>query len=215
MRVLFPTLETVRGDGIGREPGGDCVFCRRAQWVKIFVLVADHEVRARDARCTEQERRGRDAYQGLSMILGTLRAPPEPETDPDATDGESDSDAGASSDIELIEPEPEARPARVAVHRLAHFTPSAWGTLSGSGFSPVLNVTSYELGVVLRMETPEVAKAVAWELPARRYVRGICPGCVSPNPPFLFPFAGLFLSLFRCADTMPLADQEDSPFFQP
>ncbi|KAJ7252820.1 hypothetical protein C8J57DRAFT_1519613 [Mycena rebaudengoi] len=47
---------------------------------------------------------------------------------------------------------------------------TAWGTLSGSGFNSVINVTNYELGVVIPIATcAEADAAVAWERPARKY----------------------------------------------
>ncbi|KAF7344187.1 hypothetical protein MVEN_01709100 [Mycena venus] len=189
-RVLFPTLETVRGTVLG-EGGAGTVFCRRGQWAKIAALVADSRLEMRDAR----SRSG-------PMILGTLRGPPEPETDPEATESSSDSE-DASSDIQIVEPEAERRPRAWLYVGSHNFTPSAWGTLSGSGFSPVLNVrafvvmvgivvdaepaqvTNYELGVVLRLETPEdVEAAVAWERPARKYGRGDLPWIQEDSPFF-------------------------------
>lgn len=81
-----------------------------------------------------------------------------------------------------------------------NFTPSAWGTLSGSSFNPILNVrprnllvddvvyimpcsltrrswffqvTNYELGVVLPLKDEAHANRIAcWKRPARKYVLG-------------------------------------------
>jgi len=51
-----------------------------------------------------------------------------------------------------------------------NFTPSAWGTLSGSGFNPTLNIVNYELGVVLPLKDEEAAQNVAcWERPPKKY----------------------------------------------
>ncbi|KAK7055265.1 tyrosyl-DNA phosphodiesterase-domain-containing protein [Favolaschia claudopus] len=167
-RVLFPTLETVRGTVLG-ERGAGTVFCRRGQWVKISALLADTRsgLEMRDARS-----RSGNVGMHTKMILGTLRGPPEPESD---TETDSDSEF-ASSDVEVIEPEKERRPHGWLYVGSHNFTASAWGTLSGSGFNPVLNVTNYELGVVLRLETAEdAAAAVAWEKPACKYGRGDLP----------------------------------------
>ncbi|KAJ7816941.1 hypothetical protein B0H14DRAFT_3877662 [Mycena olivaceomarginata] len=177
-RVLFPTLETVRGTVVG-EGGAGTVFCRRGQWVKIAALVADERtgLEMRDARS-----RSGGVGMHTKMILGTLVGPPEPEVDPEATESDSDD---ASSDIELLEPDTERRPHAWLYLGSHNFTPSAWGTLSGNGFRPVLNVTNYELGVVLRLETPEdAAAAVAWERPARRYGRGDLPWIQEESPFF-------------------------------
>ncbi|KAH9966318.1 tyrosyl-DNA phosphodiesterase-domain-containing protein [Lactifluus volemus] len=51
-----------------------------------------------------------------------------------------------------------------------NFTPSAWGTLSGSGFTPVLNVTNYELGIIFPLKNEaEMKQVVCYERPPRRY----------------------------------------------
>ncbi|KAJ7907571.1 hypothetical protein B0H13DRAFT_691553 [Mycena leptocephala] len=182
-RVLFPTLETVRGTVLG-EGGAGTVFCRRGQWSKISALIADER--------TGFEMRDAKSRSGLvgthtKMILATLRGPPEVETDPEATESESETDD--SSEIEVVESKnahkEDGRPHAWLYVGSHNFTPSAWGTLSGSGFSPVLNVTNYELGVVLRLETPEdAAAAVAWERPARRYGRGDLPWIQEESPFF-------------------------------
>ncbi|KAF8595289.1 phospholipase D/nuclease [Ceratobasidium sp. AG-I] len=54
-----------------------------------------------------------------------------------------------------------------------NFTPSAWGNLSGSGYSPIMNITNYELGVVMPLESVAQGDALAcWKRPARAYVKG-------------------------------------------
>ncbi|KIJ06061.1 hypothetical protein PAXINDRAFT_57820, partial [Paxillus involutus ATCC 200175] len=51
-----------------------------------------------------------------------------------------------------------------------NFTPSAWGTLSGSGFSPLVN---YELGILFPLYGEEDAKRVAcFKRPPRKYTLG-------------------------------------------
>ena len=72
-----------------------------------------------------------------------------------------------ASDIEVV------HPALGWVYVGSHnFTQSAWGTLSGSGFNPVLNVTNYELGVVFPIKDEEQLRRVQlWERPPRRYER--------------------------------------------
>ncbi|KAJ7493823.1 hypothetical protein FB451DRAFT_1360519 [Mycena latifolia] len=175
-RILFPTLDTVRGTHMG-EAGAGTVFCRRAQWEKIRVLVGDPEkgVEMRDARARSAPGVG----MHTKMILGTLRAPAheEPESETESDD----------SDIEVVEvKEPAQGKPHAWLYVGSHnFTASAWGTLSGSGFNPVLNVTNFELGVVLRLETSaDAEKAVAWERPARRYARGDVPWIQEESPFF-------------------------------
>jgi len=51
-----------------------------------------------------------------------------------------------------------------------NFTPSAWGTLSGSGFTPILNVTNYELGVVFALkDEADVDRVACYQRPPTRY----------------------------------------------
>ncbi|KAJ7618173.1 hypothetical protein DFH06DRAFT_1306728 [Mycena polygramma] len=185
-RILFPTLETVRGTTMG-EGGAGTVFCRRAQWNKISTLVADDKtgLQMRDARS-----RSGPVGMHTKMILGTLRGPPEPETDPEATESDSETEDD-SSDVEIIgddgkdDADEKGRPHAWLYVGSHNFTPSAWGTLSGNAFNPVLNVTNYELGVVLRLETAEdAAAAVAWERPAKRYGRGDVPWIQEESPFF-------------------------------
>ncbi|KAJ6575763.1 tyrosyl-DNA phosphodiesterase-domain-containing protein [Mycena vulgaris] len=188
IRVLFPTLAAVRGTTLG-EKGAGTVFCRRGQWEKIRLLVADTDkgLEMRDARS-----RSGGVGMHTKMILGTLRAP---ETDPDATESDTESD----SEVEVLEvkgkgkgngakdtgTEEKERPHAWLYVGSHNFTASAWGTLSGSGFNPVLNVTNYELGVVLRLETPAAADAaVAWARPAARYARGDVPWMQEESPFF-------------------------------
>ncbi|KAJ7459408.1 tyrosyl-DNA phosphodiesterase-domain-containing protein [Mycena galericulata] len=170
LRVLFPTLDTVRGTTMG-EAGAGTVFCRRAQWGKISALLGG------DTKLEMHDARSRSGGVGMhtKMILGTLRVP---EKDPDSTESDTESE----SEVELVEPKKPHAWLYVGSH---NFTASAWGTLSGSGFNPVLNVTNYELGVVLRLETPADADAaVAWERPARRYARGDIPWIQEESPFF-------------------------------
>ncbi|CAE6457552.1 unnamed protein product [Rhizoctonia solani] len=55
-----------------------------------------------------------------------------------------------------------------------NFTPSAWGTLSGSGFNPSIHMTNYELGVVLPLESvTQGDKLACWKRPPRQYVEGV------------------------------------------
>ncbi|KAJ7498156.1 tyrosyl-DNA phosphodiesterase-domain-containing protein [Mycena galericulata] len=63
-----------------------------------------------------------------------------------------------------------------------NFTAAAWGNLTGSTSSPVLNVNNFELGVVIRLETGEdVKKASAWERPPRKYAVADLPWIMREN----------------------------------
>ncbi|KAG8700113.1 hypothetical protein FRC09_006171 [Ceratobasidium sp. 395] len=54
-----------------------------------------------------------------------------------------------------------------------NFTPSAWGNLSGTGFTPIMNITNYELGIVMSLGSVAEGDALAcWKRPARAYAKG-------------------------------------------
>ncbi|KAJ7726217.1 hypothetical protein B0H16DRAFT_1593009 [Mycena metata] len=190
--VLFPTLETVRGTTLG-EGGAGTVFCRRGQWDKIRTLDDRAGLEMRDAKS-----RSGPVGMHTKMILATLRGPPQDDTDPEATDSDTDPDATDpdSSDVEVVEIKPKRTEADEEEKRKPHgwiyvgshnFTPSAWGSMTGSGFSPVLTVTNYELGVILRLETEEdAAAAIAWEHPARAYGPKDTPW-IQDESPFFMP----------------------------
>ncbi|CAK5277009.1 unnamed protein product [Mycena citricolor] len=170
-RILYPTLETIKGTKMG-EPGAGTIFCRRAQWTKISGMASDasgleiHDVRSRSGPLTMHTK----------MILGTLKGPP---ADDSATESDTD------SDIEVIETGPIGKPRSWLYVGSHNFTPSAWGRLSGSGFNPVLEVMNYELGVVMRLETEaEENKAIAWARPTRRYVKDDVPWIQEESPFF-------------------------------
>ncbi|KAF8180057.1 hypothetical protein K438DRAFT_1938345 [Mycena galopus ATCC 62051] len=143
------------------------IFCGRAQWTKIATLVANanagfemHNTR----NCS-----GGGVGMHTKTILGTLLPlpMPAPKSDPEAT--ESDTESGpepeSSSDVEIIDSKVDEEE-RGQLHAWL-----AWGTLSESGFQPVLT-----LGVVMRLDTEQAMEgAVTWERPAKRYGRGDVP----------------------------------------
>ncbi|KAJ7851502.1 hypothetical protein B0H14DRAFT_2444939 [Mycena olivaceomarginata] len=164
-----PTLETVRGTVLG-EAGAGSMSCRRAQWAKIAVLIADPTT---GLQMWDAQSRSGGVGMHTKMILGTLRCASAQDDD---IKNETESEGG--SDVKIVDA--AGKPLRgphawlyVGSH---NFSVSAWGALSGSGFNPVLNVVNYELGIVLRLERPEdVDAAVAWERPARKYIEGDVP----------------------------------------
>ncbi|KAF8134195.1 hypothetical protein K438DRAFT_1787226 [Mycena galopus ATCC 62051] len=152
------------------------IFCGRAQWTKIATLVADANAgfEMHDTRnCS-----GGGVGMHTKMILGTLLPlpVPAPESDPEAT--ESDTESGpepeSSSDVEIIDSKVDEEE-RGQLHAWL-----AWGTLSESGFQPVLT-----LGVVMRLDTEQAMEgAVTWERPAKRYGRGDVPWIQAESPFF-------------------------------
>ncbi len=74
------------------------------------------------------------------MIIATfgVGGGPGSSSTPAEDDDDSDADADADSDVVEVKGGDCVGYAYVGSH---NFTPSAWGTLSGSGFTPVLNVS--------------------------------------------------------------------------
>ncbi|KAJ6501369.1 hypothetical protein DFH09DRAFT_1202740 [Mycena vulgaris] len=168
-RVIYPTLETIRGTVLG-EAGAASMSCNRAQWVKIAVLIADPTtgLQMRDAKS-----RSGGVGMHTKMILGTLRRPSAQDDD-----AKNEMVSKGESDVEIVDAagKPLRRPHSWFYVGSHNFSVSAWGALSGNGFNPVLNVVNYELGIVLRLERPEdVDAAVAWERPTRKYIEGDVP----------------------------------------
>ena len=130
------------------------------------------------------------------MIIGTFRdtafsAPSSSKTPARRLDTPSEA---STDDDEIVEVSPPrtseyAGWAYVGSH---NFTPSAWGTLSGTSFNPVLNVrarravmvrfraltgreqiTNFELGVLIPLRNEaELERVACWERPPRKYVLG-------------------------------------------
>lgn len=122
------------------------------------------------------------------MIIAIWRDIPEPEKGKDGQTSLAKDDSDTEDD-DIIEVNKYSGWAYVGSH---NFTPSAWGTLSGSGFRPTLNVrlsdtllsliysrfsiqnTNYELGVVFPLKEEQAALDVAcWERPPRKYDLGV------------------------------------------
>lgn len=105
-------------------------------------------------RLQEQRRSGAHALQGIrylclklfpfiiitfQMIIATMqRASAPARSRKEASDTEDDA---TDDEVKIIEP--AVGWAYVGSH---NFTPSAWGTLSGSAFNPILNVSARPLG---------------------------------------------------------------------
>jgi len=163
VKIVFPSKETVRNSKLGFN-GGGTMFCRKAQW--------EAEKFPRELFHDSKSKRGR-VLMHSKMILGTF-----------SNNTSSSSSAGSSSSRAYrapIDSEDEADSgnersntntnitgwAYVGSH---NFTPSAWGTLSGSLSQPSLNIVNYELGIVFPLKNEKEANAVAcWERPPRKY----------------------------------------------
>ncbi|THU84141.1 phospholipase D/nuclease [Dendrothele bispora CBS 962.96] len=90
------------------------------------------------------------------------------------TDSETESDTESESDsdgLELVDP-----PIGWVYVGSHNFTPSAWGTISGSGFNPVLNVKNYELGIVFPVRSQaEIDRIALFQRPLAKYKEGDVP----------------------------------------
>ncbi|KAL7278790.1 hypothetical protein ACG7TL_007799 [Trametes sanguinea] len=159
VKILFPTTQYVRESVLG-EAGGGTMFCRRKQWEATNF--------PRDLFHQSRSKRGR-VLMHSKMILATFR-------DKRGTlDNQSRSSTTSQSQSSQEVNEDEDKDPLVGwLYMGSHnFTPSAWGTLSGSGFTPTLNVTNYELGIVIPLRTQaEVDKLTCWERPPPKYVLG-------------------------------------------
>ncbi|KAG7442445.1 phospholipase D/nuclease [Guyanagaster necrorhizus] len=148
IKIIFPSKKTVQESALGVQ-GGSTIFCRRAQWNgKNF---------PRDKFYDSKSRAGK-VLMHTKMIIGLLSENP---VDVDDCDTEN-------SDNEVVD-----APIGWGYLGSHNFTPSAWGTLSGSAFRPVLNLKNYEIGIVFPIRNKEALEKVTfWERPPQRYDEG-------------------------------------------
>lgn len=100
------------------------------------------------------------------MILAMMQNHPPSSSKGNRQGSETEDDT--DDDIEVVTP--AMGWAYVGSH---NFTPSAWGTLSGSSFNPILNITNYELGVVFPLkDQKEVDRVACWQRPPKKYLGG-------------------------------------------
>ncbi|KAG8849219.1 hypothetical protein FRB91_010158 [Serendipita sp. 411] len=170
IRILFPSLKTVTSSILGTD-GGGTMFCRESQWNGAnFPRELFHD---------SNSKRG-GVLMHTKMILGLWKPKSSPSISSLVTSKgkqidvwEEDDDTEEDEDEEIQEIEPNAAGwLYVGSH---NFTPSAWGNLSGSSFTPIMNITNYELGVLIPLsEKPTVAEKqanelVSWIRPPRKY----------------------------------------------
>ncbi|KAJ3848765.1 tyrosyl-DNA phosphodiesterase-domain-containing protein [Lentinula lateritia] len=157
VKVLFPTLATVRSSQHGERGGGN-LFFQRSYWEgKKFPRQLFYDSRSKAGK----------TLMHTKMIVGSISQKvattgPQKEVINLDTDSE-ESDSG--EEIEVVD-------ANVGwIYLGSHnFTPSAWGTLSGSAFNPIMNIRNYELGIVLPLkDMAEVDKLACFERPPRKY----------------------------------------------
>jgi len=151
LKILFPTREWVHGSVLG-EAGGGTMFCRKSTWEAAKF--------PRNLFCESRSRRGRVLMHSKMMTAVFVGA---------SSSGNEDSISETDADIVEVKMDQDDAVgyAYVGSH---NFTPSAWGTLSGSGLTPVLNVTNYELGIVFPLkDEAEIDRVVCYERPPKQY----------------------------------------------
>ncbi|KAG2363887.1 tyrosyl-DNA phosphodiesterase-domain-containing protein [Suillus spraguei] len=163
VKIVFPSLKTVHDSVLG-EQGGGTMFCRTNQWeASKFPRELFHDSNSTGGR----------VLMHTKMIIATYR----PKKSIFETSNQSKGKGNESSDSET---EPESDDIEIQDDPIGwayvgshNFTPSAWGTLSGSGFNPVLNVVNYELGIVFPLYNAKDVESVScFKRPARKYVSG-------------------------------------------
>ncbi|KAI1791374.1 phospholipase D/nuclease [Ganoderma leucocontextum] len=160
IKILFPTAQYVRESVLG-EQGGGTMFCRRKQWEgKNFPRELFHQTKSKRGRVLMHSK----------MVLGTFRNKPSGSRRRQQTLTDSEDEADNDGRPADRSGQPLAGWVYVGSH---NFTPSAWGTLSGSAFNPTLNITNYELGILIPLHSQEEIDSVAcWERPPQKYVIG-------------------------------------------
>ncbi|KAL4077535.1 tyrosyl-DNA phosphodiesterase-domain-containing protein [Scleroderma citrinum] len=187
VKVLFPSLRTVQ-QTVLREPGGGSMFCRTHQWEGAkFPRELFHDSNSTGGRVLMHTKMIIATFhqkQPLFLASSPAKASATPSSSSEGkgkgkevitiSDSETESDtdderAGGSAAPSSSSKEPLGW-AYVGSH---NFTPSAWGTLSGSGFNPVLNNVNYELGILFPLYSQkEVEKVSCFKRPPRKYVLG-------------------------------------------
>ncbi|KAK0448032.1 tyrosyl-DNA phosphodiesterase-domain-containing protein [Armillaria borealis] len=164
LKIIFPSKKTVQNSALGVQ-GGGTMFCRKAQWSgRNFPRDKFYDSKSRAGKVLMHTKVMRylftrlDLITSSQMIIGLLSDKPVDVDDSDTED----------SDIEVVD-----APIGWGYLGSHNFTPSAWGTLSGSAFRPVLNIKNYEIGIVFPIKNEDVLEKVTfWERPPKRYDEG-------------------------------------------
>ncbi|KAI6134297.1 tyrosyl-DNA phosphodiesterase-domain-containing protein [Pisolithus croceorrhizus] len=189
VKILFPSLRTVKGTVLGESVCGGTMFCRANQW---------GGTRFPRELFYDSNSVGGKVLMHTKMIIATFRQKSTPFSAPSsfkASSATASTKGKGKSTAEPItisdsETESESEDDRAGVDDAApsssakepigwayvgshNFTPSAWGTLSGSGFNPTLNNVNYELGILFPLySNREVERVSCFKRPPRKYVLG-------------------------------------------
>ncbi|KAJ3828366.1 tyrosyl-DNA phosphodiesterase-domain-containing protein [Lentinula raphanica] len=155
LKVLYPTLETVRSSQHGERGGGN-LFLRRSQWdAPKFPRQIFHDSRSKAG----------DTLMHTKMIISIV-------SQTSNTGSSSREVINVDTDSEDEDHQPEFNGGDVGWAYLGshNFTPSAWGTLSGSAFHPSINIRNHELGIVFPLKSmADANKFACFERPPKKY----------------------------------------------
>ncbi|KIJ43722.1 hypothetical protein M422DRAFT_30766 [Sphaerobolus stellatus SS14] len=178
IKILFPSLNTVMESQLGIN-GAGTMFCQRKAWAApkfprpLFydsnskrgkVLMHSKMILATFSDSLASASNEGSSSSNGGTKLGTRAA--ENDADPDESVTEPESD----EEIQQVDAERGPKVLGWLYVGSHNFTPSAWGYLSGSGVTPTLNITNYELGVVIPItKKEEVEEWPCWVRPPRKY----------------------------------------------
>ncbi|KAH7927597.1 phospholipase D/nuclease [Leucogyrophana mollusca] len=182
VKVVFPSVKTVRETVLGERvglyllrslherqkvvlnlsQGGGTMFCRRNQWEATkFPKELFHDSNSTAGGVLMHTKMIIGTYKQKKSIVASSKGKGQAVDD---TDSETEDD-----DEVKVQNDPVGW-AYVGSH---NFTPSAWGTLSGSGFNPVLNIVNFELGIVFPLyDEKDIERVSCFKRPPRKYVAG-------------------------------------------
>ncbi|KIY46453.1 phospholipase D/nuclease [Fistulina hepatica ATCC 64428] len=148
LKIMFPTKRTVHQSALG-EAGGGTIFCSRKKWkAPNFPRGLFHDSKSA----------GGPVLMHTKILVAKFT--------------HSSHDGGHSDTETDEEPEEAQRPVGWAYVGSHNFSSAAWGTLSGSSFTPVLNVSNYEIGVVFPLRDAAALESVrVWQCPPPKYGR--------------------------------------------
>ncbi|KAJ8494567.1 hypothetical protein ONZ45_g13197 [Pleurotus djamor] len=181
IKVIFPSLRTVKASAMG-ENGGGTMFCSTRTWeAKNFPRQLFHDSNSKAG----------GVLMHTKMIIGLVKPKSQPSivnslnstsskagsSKPKQVSRRKENEFGSETEdsddeVQIVDsPETDEKPIGWAYVGSHNFTPSAWGTLSGTSFTPILNITNYELGIVFPlMNEADVERVSCWKRPPRKYV---------------------------------------------
>ncbi|KAG9308121.1 phospholipase D nuclease [Chiua virens] len=148
VKVIFPNVKTVGASVLG-EPGGGTMFCRMKQWEGTkFPRELFHDSNSTGGRVLMHTKMMVATFRRTSPFASISKSDTKSKsTHPSASDSGkskvvviSDSETESDSDVEECALEAQKEAIGWAYVGSHNFTPSAWGTLSGSAFNPTMNV---------------------------------------------------------------------------